>query len=171
MLTPFRASRLYREASEAGRHDHYTVSLAYRQLAFLVTEQFRGLERMGMRFLRSDDPQPYHCHLDLAEDIKDGTMRVYAGCLNHPEFTDEENWMFRAVHDYFGHAMPGHPFDTFQGEVDAFRAHAATFPATIGARLALQAMAQEVVGQAGAFYMTGKYPVQHAGLFPLHEVL
>lgn len=59
----------------------------------------------------------------------------------HPYFTNDENDMFRAVHDVFGHAAAGRGFDA-HGEEAAFRSHHAMF--TPAAR---PAMASETRGQ------------------------
>ncbi len=62
----------------------------------------------------------------------------------HPYFTNEENDMFRAVHDVFGHAATGRAFDP-HGEEAAFRSHYAMFSPQ-----ARPAMASETRGQNSA---------------------
>jgi hypothetical protein len=62
----------------------------------------------------------------------------------HPFFTNDENDMFRAVHDFFGHAATGRGFDP-HGEEAAFRSHYAMFSPD-----ARPAMATETRGQNSA---------------------
>lgn len=62
----------------------------------------------------------------------------------HPFFTDDENDMFRAVHDTFGHAGTGRDFSR-HGEEAAWRVHRAMFTP-----LARPAMTAETRGQNSA---------------------
>jgi hypothetical protein len=62
----------------------------------------------------------------------------------HPLLTNDENDMFRAVHDVFGHAATGRAFDA-HGEEAAYRSHASMF-----SPLARVAMTTETRGQNSA---------------------
>ena len=78
----------------------------------------------------------------MLKSIKDTkSLRVYADNLEHPLLTPEENWMFRAVHDTYGHAREGYQFGP-KGEDGAFLAHAQMYSDE-----ALPAMAAETRGQ------------------------
>ena len=76
----------------------------------------------------------------------------------HPLFTDDQNNMFRAVHDYFGHLGSGRGID-MHGEDAAYQKHAAMF-----SPLARQALATETRGQNGALQLTGEFQNQKIGL-------
>ena len=81
----------------------------------------------------------------------------------HPFFTDDENDMFRAVHDVFGHAVTGRGFDR-HGEEAAFQSHARMF-----SPLAQRAMATETRGQNAALIVgggQGNFAEQKVALLP-----
>lgn len=61
--------------------------------------------------------------------------------FNHPLLSAEENDLFRAIHDYFGHAKEGHQFGP-KGEENAYRVHSSMFSPE-----ARKAMATETRGQ------------------------
>lgn len=87
-----------------------------------------------------DAPDPAAMMRDVAENNR---IKVLATRTtgSHPYFTDDENDMFRGVHDVFGHAATGRGFDA-HGEEAAFRSHYAMY-----GPLARQAMAVETRGQ------------------------
>lgn len=72
------------------------------------------------------------------------------------------NVMFRAVHDYFGHYMTRAPFETFDGEIRAYRHHARMY-----SPVARGALFNETVAQLCYFYARGTFvPVQKACTLP-----
>ena len=91
-------------------------------------------------------------------------MKVFstAATGGHPMFTDEQNDMFRAVHDVYGHLGSGRGID-FDGEEAAFQKHSRMF-----SPLARQALATETRGQNSALRMHGEFQEQKVGLLPQH---
>lgn len=80
----------------------------------------------------------------------------------HPLFTNDENDMFRAVHDVFGHLGSGRAIDR-HGEDAAYQKHAEMF-----SPLARKALATETRGQNGALHKTGEFQDQKVALLPDH---
>jgi hypothetical protein len=80
----------------------------------------------------------------------------------HPFFTNDQNEMFRAVHDVFGHLGSGRGID-FNGEEGAYQKHAAMY-----SPLARGALASETRGQNSSLRMTGEFPEQKVGVLPAH---
>lgn len=76
----------------------------------------------------------------------------------HPLFSDDDNDMFRAVHDYYGHFGTGRGFDR-HGEEAAYQAHARMF-----SPLARQALATETRGQNAMLIRRGAFPQQKIAL-------
>lgn len=81
-------------------------------------------------------------------------LQVWTGASEHGVWTPQENWQFRAVHDYMTHFAGRHAF-TLRGEMSAYNRHIKTLPP--GARPALFT---EVVGQVCTQIFTGKFPPQ-----------
>jgi hypothetical protein len=152
-------------------HDEQAL-IAYRAMREETKRQFDLLTRSARRggqgisvVVQKEDP--YDGPLEMMLDVQNGRLKVYAtgGPGNeHPFFSDEENDMFRAVHDAFGHAATGRGFDR-HGEEAAFRSHASMYLPV--ARLA---MATETRGQNSWFIHNGgqAFPVQKIGLLPWH---
>ncbi len=88
-------------------------------------------------------------------DVDGGTLRVFTGGEPHPLLTREENNIFRAVHDYFGHYVTRSGFGP-KGETVAWLSHRAMF--SIVARPALDV---ETIGQV-AVYFAGSKPGSYA---------
>jgi len=79
----------------------------------------------------------------------------------HPFFSDDENNMFRAVHDMFGHAATGRGVDR-HGEEAAYQSHAAMY-----SPLARRALATETRGQNAAMITSGgEFQPQKIALLP-----
>jgi|SRR5881398_829700 len=78
----------------------------------------------------------------------------------HPYFSNDQNDMFRAVHDVFGHLGSGRGVD-FGGEEAAFQKHSSMF-----SPLARQAMTSETRGQNSSLRVTGQFPEQKIALLP-----
>jgi hypothetical protein len=69
-----------------------------------------------------------------------------------PETGLTANEIFRAVHDYFGHFTIRVPFETFEGEVSAYRNHKRQY-----SQAAWGALAGETLGQLCYYYTFGEY--------------
>ena len=88
----------------------------------------------------------------MMADIRDNShlsVLSTATTGGHPLLTNDQNDMFRAVHDAFGHAATGRGFDP-HGEEAAFRSHYAMFSPD-----AQPAMATETRGQNSALNYGG----------------
>lgn len=106
------------------------------------------------------DRDPYPDYAAMIADIKRGRMLVYTGSSEHPVFSPEENWRFRAVHDYIAHAGGEHTF-SLRGEMAAYNRHVKLAPPD--ARLALFV---EIVAQTSCFFYTGAFCEQKVcGMF------
>jgi hypothetical protein len=99
-------------------HDERAFA-AYRAMREETKQQFdlltRGVRRGGLGIsVEVQKEDPYGGPLEMMLDVQNGRLKVYAtgGTSNeHPFFNDDENDMFRAVHDAFGHAATGRGFD------------------------------------------------------------
>lgn len=91
-------------------------------------------------------------------------MKVYATASTgeHPLLSNDENDMFRAVHDTFGHLGAGRGIDA-HGEEAAYLKHRQMF-----SPLARQALATETRGQNGALHLHGEFQSQKVALLPTH---
>jgi hypothetical protein len=78
----------------------------------------------------------------------------------HPVFSNDENDMFRAVHDLYGHIGSGRGVD-IHGEEAAYQKHASMF-----SPLARRALATETRGQNAGLHATGDFPEQKIGVLP-----
>lgn len=100
---------------------------------------------------------------DFFNDVGNRHIKVLSSASTggHPAFSNDDNDMFRAVHDVFGHAGTGRGVDP-HGEEAAFQKHASMF-----SPLARQAMATETRGQNSAMNAAGGvFPVQKVALLP-----
>jgi hypothetical protein len=140
---------------------------AYMALKKEIKDQYKYLtEELGIKIeFTMDDPYP-----DAADMVKDilfnKRLRVYADYLDHPllgidpETGIHENAMFRAIHDYFGHAAGGSRFDR-NGEELAFLRHIQMFSPE-----ASRAATSELRGQNSVLIAYGSFPEQKAYLLP-----
>lgn len=92
----------------------------------------------------------------MIDDIKRRRrLVVWTGESKHGVWTPEQNWKFRAVHDYMVHFGGEHGF-TLRGELGAYNRHVKTVPP-----IARPALFTETVGQVCTyFYLGGKFPPQ-----------
>ena len=140
---------------------------AYAALTSEVEQQFQDLTgRLGVKvdFVTSD---PYRNVEELRRDLEDNhhlavlkTDTTLDSSGAHPYFTNEQNDMFRAVHDAFGHAATGRGFDR-NGEEAAYQAHRSTF-----SDLAGRALATETRSQNSYLITNGDFPEQKVALMP-----
>lgn len=71
--------------------------------------------------------QPYKNSREMMHDVIDNNhMWVFYGGDPHPMLTPEENYRFRAIHDYYTHAAHGFEFGP-RGEENAWMAHRQMF--------------------------------------------
>ena len=134
------------EATGAQNYDQLLES-AYRQLSKETADQFHTLP-VNMSYHRAGEGN-YQSSGEMLRDIYGNRhMYVYQGGDPHdflnqidPETGLNTNEMFRAVHDFYGHAVHGNPFGP-KGEEIAYGAHSQMF-----SPLARLAMASETRGQ------------------------
>lgn len=115
-----------------------------RQFDFMTKPKRRGGMGISVDVTHED---PYANASGLFNDLQRNrhlSVLSTAATGAHPFFTNDQNDMFRAVHDTFGHAATGRGFDR-HGEEAAFQSHAAMFSPE-----ARPAMAAETRGQNAA---------------------
>jgi hypothetical protein len=134
------------EASGARNYDQL-VEAAYRQLAKETSDQFRALP-INMSYHRFGEGNYSNSGEMLRDVYGNRHLYVFQGGDPHtflnvvdPKTGLNTNEMFRAVHDFYGHAIHGNPFGP-KGEEIAYGAHAQMF-----SPLARMAMATETRGQ------------------------
>lgn len=113
--------------------------------------------------VETTNEDPYSGPSGLFRDLyHDRRMRVLSTRTtgSHPFFSDDENDMFRAVHDVFGHAGTGRGFDR-HGEEAAYQSHARMY-----SPLARMALATETRGQNAALIHTGQFQEQKIATLP-----
>ena len=105
------------------------VKEAYEQLAQEIDAQYEYLtNELGIQITFTEN-DPYDDSLHMLDDVYSNKhLRVFKGGEPHP-FLDKKdnngislNEKFRAVHDYFGHAVDGNQFGKI-GEEEAWAAH------------------------------------------------
>lgn len=115
---------------------------------------FRQMSRkIDVQFV---DDDPYTDYTAMRRDVVENRrMLIWTGASDHGVWTPEENWRFRAVHDYMVHLAGEHPF-TLRGEMAAYNRHVKIAPPR--ARLALFT---EVVGQVCTYmFLNNQFPPQ-----------
>jgi len=147
---------------------------AYRAMAEETGRQYDFMTRprakggLGINVSVSDDDPyqaggPSHVIRNLRSDVQDNSHIAVLSTRStggHPFFTNDQNDMFRAVHDVFGHLGSGRAVD-FDGEEAAYQKHAAMF-----SPLARGALAAETRGQNSYLRVHGDFPEQKVGLLP-----
>lgn len=134
------------ESTGAQNYDQL-MEAAYKQLAKETADQFRALP-VNMSFHRAGEGN-YRSSNEMLRDIYGNRhLYVYQGGDPHdflnavdPATGLNANEMFRAVHDFYGHAIHGNSFGP-KGEEIAYGAHSRMF-----SPLARMAMASETRGQ------------------------
>ena len=104
----------------------------------------------------------------MGQDIENNNrLKVLstAATGGHPFFSNDQNDMFRAVHDTFGHLAAGRGVDK-HGEEAAYQKHSQMY-----SPLARGAMATETRGQNAALHSFGGFPEQKVGILPAHMQL
>jgi hypothetical protein len=156
------------------------VRAAYQALTDEVRAQYELLaSHIDFEPYGDGDPVPYRDSEDMMDDVRDRRhLWVYSGGEDHALLTREANFMFRAVHDVFGHAAQGWSFGA-GGEENAWVEHSKAF-----SPLARAALTTETRGQnswvncgphAGLPPKERPYAEQKAALLPeelwLHPVV
>lgn len=111
------------------------------------------LSRYDVEFVDND---PYETAEQMRKEVEEsGVLKIYKGDSSHPYFSEEDNWIFRTVHDYYTHIIHGENFN-LRGELRAYNTHSKLVPP-----MALPALFTEVVGQVCyAITNSGKFPEQ-----------
>ncbi|MFC4106132.1 hypothetical protein [Micromonospora zhanjiangensis] len=143
---------------------HAFAAETARQFDLLTAPVRRGGLGVEVRVSSSD---PYPDASSMARDLRRRRLLwVYSTAASgsaHPLLSDEENDMFRAVHDAFGHAAIGRAFDA-DGEEAAWRSHYSMYSPLAG-----WAMTTETRGQNCAMlhhFGGRRFPEQKAFLLP-----
>lgn len=141
-------ARRYRRAPIVDPRAHKS----YDALVQGVEQQFRTLP-VAVEFTHADAYGT--SSRQMFRDIEQhGRLKVWTGSSDHPVLTPEQNWKFRAVHDYYGHYVPRVGFSR-GGERAAFEAHRRMFPAEAHSALAAETEAQQAV-----YRITGTYAAE-----------
>jgi len=156
-------------AKHEPNHPSYTAFVAE------TIEQFKALRADGFTFTTYDDTDgAYAGSQEMFNDLAANKhLSVYnAGspmAENHPlaamvlEFGITVNVMFRAVHDINGHLATMSPFETFEGELAAYRNHSIRYSG-----LAQSALYGETIAQLCHYYSRGSFvPVQTCAILPI----
>lgn len=133
------------EQAKAQNLDQLTEA-AYRQLGNEVSQQF---DQLPLRMRYHDGAGEYSSPNAMMRDVLgNGNLNVFSGGEPHeflsridPATGLSQNEMFRAVHDYMGHVVPGSMFGA-PGEEVAYAAHSQTL-----SPLAQLALLSETRGQ------------------------
>jgi hypothetical protein len=163
-VDPERARRIA-EAYVALPEVDETAKPAYQALRKELKKQYRFMLASGIKVV-VQDTDPYPSVRELIADVEENkTLRVLstASTGGHPFFSDAENDIFRAVHDFYGHAATGRDFSR-HGEEAAYLAHAEMF-----SPLARRALTTETRGQNSMLNFgpdKGEFPVQKLALLP-----
>lgn len=135
---------------------------AYRAMRDQVHRQYRALSsprsKGGLGIdIEVTQGDPYKNYGELLTDLRENnrikTLST-AASGSHPFFSDDDNDMFRAIHDVFGHAGTGRGFDR-HGEEAAYLSHARMFTP-----LARRALATETRGQNSYLITRGEFGPQ-----------
>lgn len=146
--------------------DDAEVQAAYDDLVRETEEQARFLRERGITIeIVDEDPyaNPAEMMRDVAENRRIRALSTRASNSSHPYLTDEQNDLFRAVHDFFGHAMTGRGFD-MHGEEAAWLAHSRMFSGN-----ARRALTTETRGQNSWHHVYGeskRFADQKVALLP-----
>jgi hypothetical protein len=167
VITPEMQESLARTYASMPSHDPHAEQ-AYGAMRDETRQQFEHMtasrSRGGLGMHVGVTPEdPYAGPAEMMNHVfRDRRINVMSTKTTggHPFFSDDENDMFRAVHDVFGHAATGRGFDR-HGEEAAFQAHSQMF-----SPLAQRALATETRGQNAVLIRRGAFPEQKIGLLP-----
>lgn len=138
-----------------------------RQYDFMTKPRSRGGMGLNVEVTKDDPYQEdgvYGIINHVRDDIRENNrIKVLstASTGGHPIFSNDQNDMFRAVHDVFGHLGSGRGVDR-HGEEAAFQKHASMF-----SPVARQALAAETRGQNSSLHVNnGEFSPQKVALLP-----
>lgn len=150
-----------------------------RQFDFMTRPEHRG--GMGMQF-EVHKSDPYSVKSPTGRDIPDPAGMMHdvehnrrikvlstATTGSHPFLTDEENDMFRGIHDVFGHAATGRGFDA-HGEEAAYRSHRAMFSPLARGAMTTETRGQNSVNNYGGL-PKGEYAEQKLVVLPKADLI
>ena len=168
------AIRIAKEYEKAPSFDPKAIP-SYKAMADETQEQFDFLTKpkskggLGVHVSVTKE-DPYSKAADMMKDANEGRFKVFstASTGGHPFFSDEQNDMFRAVHDFFGHAATGRGFDP-HGEEAAFRSHFAMFSPRARGAMATETRGQNSVLNYGS--KTGEFPEQKVAILPTAQLI
>lgn len=136
---------------------------SYDALAGEVEAQFDYMTKeLGIK-VEFVDADPYKNSKEMFADVSTGVLKVLktSSTSPHPYLSNEQNDMFRAVHDFFGHAATGRGFGQ-DGEESAWVHHSQMFTET-----ARGALTTETRGQNSWYNSRGKgFATQKVALLP-----
>ena len=130
---------------------------SYSALRSTVDKFFKMIEsKVDVEFVDGD---PYTSAEQMRKEIKETkVMKVMKDFSTHPFFSEEDNWKFRAVHDWFTHVITKQPF-TQKGELSTYNTHLKMFPPECW-----PALFTEIVGQVCYQSTRGSFPVQKVAI-------
>ena len=151
-------------AVEYAAAKHQPDHPSYKAFCRETVTQFRGLVNSGYEFSFTDN-EPYSWSGSMFLDIsRDKHLNIFTGgklAWSNPladwagyriHGNAKINEMFRAVHDILGHYPNRSPFETFEGELEAYQEHKKWYSPE-----ALPALYSETVGQLCVYYATGDF--------------
>lgn len=152
-------------ADNDSQHNDPKVQQAYSGFLAECYRQYDCLtRRVQVEFV---DIDPYDSFEELSEDIcKHTRLRVWLGGNPHPIYRPEQNAVFRAVHDFYGHFATGSDFG-LAGEIAAYKAHMRLFPAKVHPVLTTETLAQIEWINDPRYGKGVSFPEQKAMLAPI----
>jgi len=131
------------------------VQASYQALADETLKQYRAMESAGYTIEPFEGQgEPYKSSAEAIADIRNNkhlyflkTEGAFTGAGDNPLLRDSGipgltvNDVFRAVHDFFGHAKEGYSFGP-RGEFNAWRSHSEMYSPTAQGALAAETLAQ-----------------------------
>ncbi len=149
VVMPPRATRSIADAYDGLPEYDHSAAPAFRALRDEVHRQYGVMSKprskggLGLD-IEVAHHDPYGSYGELLQDLRENSrIKTLATSETgpHPVLSNDDNDMFRAVHDVFGHAGTGRGFDR-HGEEAAYLSHARMF-----SPLARSALASETRGQ------------------------
>lgn len=146
-------AKAYDEASE----NDPEAQASYSALRDAVNKFFKLIQsKVKVEFVDGD---PYTSSEQMQKEVaKTKVMKVMKDFSTHPFFSEEENWRFRAVHDWFTHIISHLPFSR-KGELQAYNSHIKMFPPA-----AWPALFTEIIGQVCYQTSKGSFPTQKVAI-------
>lgn len=148
---------LVTQAYEAAPENEPEATASYAALRDSVNKFFKMIQsKVKVEFVDGD---PYSSAEQMREEVKKTKiLKVMKDFSSHPFFNEEENWKFRAVHDWFSHIISGQPF-TQKGELQAYNTHIKMMPPA-----AWPALFTEIIGQVCYQTTKGSFPTQKVAI-------